>query len=156
MFRVDANRCNGCGACITICPQEAISLIGATARIDPKLCRGCGRCVDVCMSGAIYEVVRQPQLVRAQRVPHSGNRGKEVDDMPFGRGWLGWSGAGFGRGMGYGRGLGLGWGNPYPFCRFYPWLPRRWWAYGGYAPVPWPRVHGLAGYYGHPTPYLWW
>ncbi|NPV28841.1 MAG: DUF5320 domain-containing protein [Firmicutes bacterium] len=24
-------------------------------------------------------------------------------------------------------------GNPYPFCRFFPWLPRRWWAYPGYA-----------------------
>jgi len=49
--------------------------------------------------------------------------------MPFGRGWFGW-----------GRGWGGGWGrgNPYPFCRFYPWLPRRWWAYGvgPYPPVP--------------------
>lgn len=34
-----------------------------------------------------------------------------------GRGWFGWGG-----------GLGWGRGNPYPFCRFYPWLPRRWWA----------------------------
>jgi hypothetical protein len=39
--------------------------------------------------------------------------------MPYGRGWLGW-------GSGMGRGLGRG--NSYPFCRFYPWLPRRWWA----------------------------
>jgi hypothetical protein len=29
---------------------------------------------------------------------------------------------------------GGGRGNPYPFCRFYPWLPRRWWAYGAYPP----------------------
>lgn len=47
-----------------------------------------------------------------------------------GQGWgLGrghWPGAGFGRRFGTGRGMG----NPYPFCRFYPWLPRRWWAMG--------------------------
>jgi len=30
------------------------------------------------------------------------------------RGWAGW---------------GRGFGNPYPFCRWFPWLPRRWWAY---------------------------
>ena len=45
------------------------------------------------------------------------------------------------RGQGFGRGyrslgLGAGWlgggrelDNPYPYCRLYPWLPRRWWAY---------------------------
>jgi len=27
---------------------------------------------------------------------------------------------------------GGGRGNPYPYCRFYPWLPRRWWAYPSY------------------------
>ena len=26
-------------------------------------------------------------------------------------------------------GRGIGGGNPYPNCRFFPWLPRRWWAY---------------------------
>jgi len=35
--------------------------------------------------------------------------------MAFGRGW-------FGRGIGWRR------GNPYPFCRNFPWLPRWWWA----------------------------
>ncbi len=48
----------------------------------------------------------------------------------FGRG-----GAGFGvnywpAGLGRGLSMGRGMGNPYPFCRFYPWLPRRWWAMG--------------------------
>jgi hypothetical protein len=41
-----------------------------------------------------------------------------------------------GRGF-WGRGFGVGCGNPYPFCRFYPWLPRRWWAAGPAAYV-WP------------------
>ena len=58
------------------------------------------------------------------------------------RGFGGGRRGGYGRGMGLGRanraGLapggayrqGLGRGNPYPYCRFYPWLPRRWWAMG--------------------------
>jgi hypothetical protein len=51
-------------------------------------------------------------------------------------------GGGYGRGLGFARGYGMGaapgggygpgrgWGNPFPNCRFYPWLPRRWWATG--------------------------
>ena len=36
----------------------------------------------------------------------------------------------FGRGrFGWGR-WGPGRGNPYPFCRWFPWRPRWWWAYG--------------------------
>jgi hypothetical protein len=45
------------------------------------------------------------------------------------------------RGAGW-SGLGWGRGNPYPFCRFSPWLPRRWGA------MPY------AGYYAGSTPYM--
>ena len=31
---------------------------------------------------------------------------------------------------------GWGRGNPYPFCRWFPWLPRWWWT-GMYGPVQW-------------------
>jgi len=38
----------------------------------------------------------------------------------FGRGWLGWTA--------WPWAAWPGWrGNPYPFCRWYPWLPRGWW-----------------------------
>ncbi len=53
----------------------------------------------------------------------------------FGRGWgsFGWFGHPF---WGWGR------GNPFPFCRNFPWLPRWWWA------TPY------AGYYAGTIPYL--
>ena len=105
--------------------------------------------------------------------------------MPFGRGWFGWGGMGrgmgFGRGMGWGMGFGrgMGWGmgrgNPYPFCRNFPWLPRWWWAtpnagqyaatipYGGYSypyqgsgasdPTAPPGDYGPYPSYGAPAPY---
>ena len=38
----------------------------------------------------------------------------------------------------YSRGFWFGWGrgfgNPYPFCRWFPWLPRWWWT-GAYGPI---------------------
>ena len=52
---------------------------------------------------------------------------KEDVDMP--RGFF-WGGGFWGRG-GYGwPGFGWGRGNPYPFCRAFPWMPRGWWALG--------------------------
>lgn len=40
----------------------------------------------------------------------------------------------------WGRGWWRGWGwrgNPFPFCRWFPWLPRWWWT-GIYGPItPW-------------------
>ena len=50
----------------------------------------------------------------------------------------------FGRGrFGWGR-WGPGRGNPYPFCRRFPWRPRWWWAYG-------PSPYGAGA--GRPGPY---
>ncbi len=56
-------------------------------------------------------------------------------------------GRGFGRGFGFGGG---GRGNPYPFCRWYPWLPRRWWAYPSSWNMPWSRYPGVPTMYGYP------
>jgi len=61
----------------------------------------------------------------------------------------------YGRGRGFG-GMGRGMGNPYPFCRFYPWLPRGWWRFG-YAPYWGYRGYGLFPQmwgqpYGHQPP----
>jgi hypothetical protein len=67
----------------------------------------------------------------------------------MGPGWMGPGGMPFYRGYGGFRGRGRG--NPYPFCRSFPWLPRGWWAvpqYAGWNPylsgIPGP--YGMAGY----------
>jgi len=56
-------------------------------------------------------------------------------------------GMGFGRGFGIGFRSGIGMGNPYPFCRNFPWLPRRWWT-GMYGPMV-PSIYPTP-YYGYP------
>jgi dihydroorotate dehydrogenase subfamily 1 len=45
--RVDAQRCQPCGACERICPVDAIRM-GEVAWVDRAACTGCGICVDVC------------------------------------------------------------------------------------------------------------
>ncbi|MDD2359504.1 MAG: DUF5320 domain-containing protein [Syntrophaceticus schinkii] len=59
-------------------------------------------------------------------------RGREYYGPGF---WKGGPGPAWG-GRGRGQGRGLGRGNPSPFCRFFPWLPRRWWAASGGVPGP--------------------
>lgn len=50
--------CNGCEACIEICPVEAIS-VNEKAEINDEVCMGCGLCATACPEDVItLEVVR--------------------------------------------------------------------------------------------------
>ncbi len=50
---VISDLCNGCNACVPICPTNAISMQDGKAKIDPFLCTGCGACIPVCPQEAI-------------------------------------------------------------------------------------------------------
>ena len=56
MIYVDSGRCTGCGACLTVCPHEAIALVDDVAHIDQALCAGCELCLPVCPEHAILAV----------------------------------------------------------------------------------------------------
>ncbi|MCL1879765.1 MAG: CoB--CoM heterodisulfide reductase iron-sulfur subunit A family protein [Actinomycetia bacterium] len=61
----DVALCNGCGACVSICPYSAITLEEITLRenskkvtrriskVNPGLCQGCGACTVACRPGAM-------------------------------------------------------------------------------------------------------
>jgi NAD-dependent dihydropyrimidine dehydrogenase PreA subunit len=87
MFFIDNDRCTGCGVCISVCRQGAISLQNDVAVIDQALCGKCGDCAEVCPEGA----VRTRALVYAES-------GKGGDIVMRGRSWSG----GQGRGSGFG------------------------------------------------------
>lgn len=57
---IDRERCIGCGACVDICPMEAIHLVNGIAQIDYSLCRECEACIDTCTTGALS--TRKPDL----------------------------------------------------------------------------------------------
>lgn len=51
------NNCIGCGHCIDICPQRAISATeGKGIEIDRRLCSVCLKCADECYAGALRPV----------------------------------------------------------------------------------------------------
>jgi len=62
---VDTEKCCGCGACVRVCPYQAITLTEIESRevqgrvrrqvasVNPGLCQGCGACNAACRTGAI-------------------------------------------------------------------------------------------------------
>lgn len=54
IIRIDAARCNGCGACAAACHEGAIEMIDGVARLTREdYCDGLGDCLPACPTGAI-------------------------------------------------------------------------------------------------------
>jgi ferredoxin len=54
-YIISEEKCVGCGACVAVCPVEAISQDGDKYKIDPNTCVDCGACAGECPSEAISQ-----------------------------------------------------------------------------------------------------
>ena len=61
---IDPQKCEGCGDCIDVCPEDCIEgKSGYISMIDEFDCSKCGKCVDVCPNGAAqFSGGRKPKL----------------------------------------------------------------------------------------------
>lgn len=56
VYKVNNDKCIGCGACIDACPMGCIKFGDDNkAEIDQSICIGCGTCEAVCPVGAPEE-----------------------------------------------------------------------------------------------------
>jgi Na+-translocating ferredoxin:NAD+ oxidoreductase subunit B len=63
---IDENECSACGVCAQErCPMEAISEHQSTYRVQPERCIGCGVCTTTCPNGAI-SLIRKPDELQDQ------------------------------------------------------------------------------------------
>ncbi|MEM4576529.1 MAG: 4Fe-4S binding protein [Candidatus Nezhaarchaeales archaeon] len=54
IIKIDETKCDGCGACISACPEGALQIINGKARlVKESMCDGLGACIKECPRGAI-------------------------------------------------------------------------------------------------------
>ena len=54
VIKIDEDKCNGCGACVTACHEGAIEMVKGKAKLTKEhYCDGLGDCLPTCPTGAI-------------------------------------------------------------------------------------------------------
>jgi Fe-S-cluster-containing hydrogenase component 2 len=58
MRETKAAECSSCGACVEICPVDAVRMEGGVPQVDREWCIGCGVCATVCPGDAVWLSIR--------------------------------------------------------------------------------------------------
>lgn len=77
IIRIDENKCNGCGQCVTGCHEGALQLVDGKARMISELyCDGLGACIGDCPVGAIElveaEALAYDEVATIERIAATG------------------------------------------------------------------------------------
>ncbi len=81
MIRIDENKCNGCGACVSACHEGAIQMVNGKAKLMREdYCDGLGDCLPSCPVDAISFEMREAPAYDHKAVLEA----KKQKDLPCG------------------------------------------------------------------------
>lgn len=85
IVHIDAEKCNGCGACASACHEGAIAMSGGKAKlIRDDYCDGLGDCLPACPKDAIRIIEREAADYDAEAVEKRMKLKKTEGSMPAG------------------------------------------------------------------------
>jgi len=85
MVYVKVDACEGCGACVQVCPTGAVRLFAGKAIINAQLCTACEACVGACPADAITVAGSLAQAVPADaQFPATARPEQKTQSAPGG------------------------------------------------------------------------
>ncbi|MCX7615605.1 MAG: 4Fe-4S binding protein [Clostridiales bacterium] len=85
IIKIDEEKCNGCGMCVSACHEGAIGLINGKAKLlRDDYCDGLGNCLPVCPTGAITFEERDTLEYDEQAVKANMEKKSKTDKLPCG------------------------------------------------------------------------
>lgn len=84
IIKIDAKKCNGCGACATACHEGAIQMIDGIATLTREdYCDGLGDCLPACPTNAISFEEREAPAYNEEAVRNAKmHKGGELSQWP--------------------------------------------------------------------------
>lgn len=77
----DADLCDGCGRCASVCLFNALAVTGKNVLLFDELCHGCGGCILACPRGAATEAVKPVGVVRTGEATKNGTGIRLADGL---------------------------------------------------------------------------
>ena len=85
IITIDADKCNGCGACAAACHEGAIGMEnGKAVLLRDEYCDGLGDCLPTCPTGAITFIEREAAAYDVAAVAQNMEKKTEAKPLPCG------------------------------------------------------------------------
>lgn len=83
VIKIDDEKCNGCGLCVTACHENAISMLnGKAVLLHDDYCDGLGNCLPTCHQGAISFEEREAGTFNEEAIK-SDIKNLKADNSPI-------------------------------------------------------------------------
>ena len=79
IIKIDEEKCNGCGNCISPCAEGVIEIVDNKARvISEELCDGLGACMSSCPTGALTIEKREAAAFNEEKALESKRKAEKL------------------------------------------------------------------------------